>query len=84
MSLEDAKSVIAKKLSEIVVLTDDINRKLRAVMEKIARKKELDTLLPQKSSALEKFKEELQNIKDTIKTKSVENESFEKRIAELC
>ena len=83
VSLEDAKSVIAKKLSEIVVLTDDINRKLRAVMEKIARKKELDTLLPQKSSALEKFKEELQNIKDTIKTKSVENESFEKRIAEL-
>ncbi len=43
----------------------------------------MELLLPEKKAALEKAKAELAKIEDEIKAKSIENETLEKRIAEL-
>ncbi len=83
VSLDDAKSVIAVRVSDIDSLVDELDEKLTEVQAKIERKEELDELIPEKTSALEKAKEELTKIKDEVKAKTIENESLEKRIAEL-
>lgn len=83
VSLDDAKSVIAVRVLDITSLIYDFNTNIIEVQDKIERKEELDELLPEKTSALEKTKEELAQIKDEVKSKTIENTSLEKRIAEL-
>ncbi len=82
-SLDDAKSVIVVKVSEIDTLMDDIEKKLNKAQAKIERKEELDDLIPEKSAALEKEKKELSELKDEVKAKAIKNEALGKRIAEL-
>ncbi len=83
VSLDDAKSVIAVRVSDIDSLIDELDTKIAEAQDKIDRKEELDELLPEKTSALETVKEELTQIKDEVKAKTVENEALGKRIAEL-
>lgn len=83
VSLDDAKSVIAVRVSDVDSLVDELDKKLTEAQTKIERKEELDELIPEKSSALENAKEELSKLKDEVKAKTVENETLEKRIAEL-
>ncbi len=83
VSLDDAKSAIAVRVSDIDSLIDEIDAKIAETQDKIDRKEELDELLPEKTSALEKSKEELAQIKDEVKSKTIENASLEKRITEL-
>ena len=82
-SLDDAKSIIEVRVSDIDSLMDEIENKLNEVQAKIERKECLDELLPQKISSFEKAKEELNRIKDEVKTKTIENEALEQRIVEL-
>ena len=81
--LEDAKKVIEARISGTDSLIDELDIKINEAQSKIDRKEELDELLPEKTSALEKTKEELAKIKDEVKSKIIENESLEKRIAQL-
>jgi len=83
VSLEDAEEVIAVRVSAIASLMDELDKRLEEAQLKIERKKELDELIPEKSFALEKAKEELSELRDAVKTKAVENDALEKRIAEL-
>ena len=81
---DDAKSAITVRVSDIEALINNINDKMRKVKAKIERKEEIDELLPQKTSVLEKAKEELTQIKDEVKAKTIENAALEKRISELA
>ena len=83
VSLDDAKSVIAVRVSDIDSLVDELDKKLTEAQAKIERKEELDELIPEKTSALETAKEDLSKLKDDVKAKTVENEALGKRIAEL-
>ena len=83
VSLDDAKSVIAVRVSDIDSLVYELDKKLTEAQAKIERKEELDELIPEKSFALEKEKEELSKLKDDVKAKTVENDALGKRIAEL-
>lgn len=81
---DDAKSTITVRVSDIEALINNINDKMRKVKAKIERKEEIDELLPQKTSVLEKAKEELSQINDEVKAKTIENAALEKRISELA
>lgn len=81
--LEDAKSVVAVRRSDMDFLIDELNAKMNEVKDKIERKETLDKLLPQKISAVEQAKEELSDITDGVKAKTIENKSLDERIAEL-
>ena len=83
VSLDDAKSVIAVRVSDIDSLVDELDKKLTEAQTKIERKEELDERIPEKTSALETAKEDLSKLKDDVKAKTVENEALGKRIAEL-
>lgn len=83
VSFDDAKSVIAVRISDIDSLVDELDKKLTEAQAKIERKEELDEIIPEKTSALEAAKEDISKLKDDVKAKTVENESLGKRIAEL-
>ena len=83
VSFDDAKSVIAVRVSDIDSLVDELDKKLTEAQAKIERKEELDELIPEKTSALETEKEDLSKLKDDVKAKTVENEALGKRVAEL-
>ena len=83
VSLEDAKSVIAVRISDIESLTDELDKKIKEIQDKIDRKEEIEKLLPEKSSVLEFEIERLSKIKDGVKTRIAENKSLEERITEL-
>lgn len=81
--IADAKAMIAVKLSEADALTKELDKKIGLAQEKIDRKEEINELLPQKNNALESARELLSKISDEVKTKTIENESLEKRISQL-
>lgn len=82
-SMDDAKTVITVRLSDIESLIYDLDNKIDDVQEKIDRKEEIDGLLPEKISALEFAKSDLDETKDEVKVKDAENISLGKRIGEL-
>lgn len=79
----DAKAMIAVKLSEADALTKELDKKISLAQEKIDRKEEINELLPEKNNSLESARELLSKISDEVKTKTIENESLEKRISQL-
>lgn len=83
VTLDDAKSVIAVRVSDIETVLGEMKVVLRDVQTKIDRKEELDERLPKKTLDLDNAKEELAKLKDEVKSKTIENESLKKRIAEL-
>lgn len=83
VSLDDAKSVIALRVSDIDSMLDDLDKRLNETQAKIERREELDELIPERTSEIEKAKEELSQIKDDVKAKTIENEALGNRIAEL-
>ncbi len=82
-SFEDAKSVIAVRISDVDSDIDELDKRIRAAVEKSERKKVIDDLLPEKNTLLESLKEKLMGITDEVKVRAAENMSLEKRIAEL-
>ena len=83
VTFDDVKSVIAVRVSEIESRIDVLNAMEKDAQAKIERKEKIDKLLPEKTSALEQEKEKSVRIKDEVKGKTIENETLEKRIAEL-
>ena len=83
MSVVDAVPLITVKLSDIDAAVAEIHKKIVAEQAKINRKAEIENLLPQKSNTLEAAKIKLTEISDSVKEKTAENASLEKRIAEL-
>lgn len=82
-STEEAKAVIAVRLSEADALKKELDKKISLEQKKIDRKKEINELLPQKNNALESARQRLSEISDEVKTKTIENQSLEKRISQL-
>lgn len=83
VSADEAKTVIAVKLSDIDSLIDNIDEKIKETKHKIKRREEIEELLPVREEELQKAKNKLTEIKDEVKTATVENTAFEKRIKQL-
>lgn len=83
VSLDDAKSTIKVRMSDMELLIDDLANRIKDAQKKIERKEELEKLIPEKTFDVEKLKENLKEIKDEVKEKIVENDVLEKRISEL-
>ncbi len=83
VAFDDAKSAISVRVSEIESRIAVLNAMGKDIQDKFERKEEIDELLPEKTSALEQEKEKSARIKDEVKAKTIENETLEKRVAEL-
>ena len=83
ISVEDAKSLIIVKLSDIESGINLLNTSLNEAENKIVRKEEIENSLPEKAQNLELAKDKLLKITDAIKTKTAENAVTLKRILEL-
>jgi exonuclease SbcC len=83
ISVNDAKSLIAVKLSDIGEETQKLVKQIEDVKVKINRKEEIDALLPKNTENLELAKNKLLEITDAIKTKTAENAVIQNRISEL-
>ncbi len=81
--LDDAKSLISVKLSDIFTDLEALEMEIKKVESKIYRKEEIEKSLPEKNKNLELSKTKLLEIADNIKTKTAENSVLEKRILEL-
>lgn len=83
VSLEDASDSIEDKIAAIKSGVKDIDSKISEENKKIARKSEINDLLPRKTEDLESTKKEILDVRDEITRKSAESKTFESRIAEL-
>ena len=83
VSLDEVKSVIAIKLSDLEATITEIGRKITEEQKKIERKETIEKLLPQKNEQLESAKKKYTDISDEVKTKTAENASLDSRISEL-
>lgn len=80
---ENATSLIADELSDIVAKVSTLDELINDAQNKIDRKEQIDETLPEKVQELENLRNKLQQISDEVKTKTAENAALEKRIAEL-
>ncbi len=78
-----AESLIRSKLLNVEKRCIETSNNINEIKKKIQRKEEIESLLPEKERKLERSKSELSEINDSLKLKSAENASLEKRIAEL-
>lgn len=83
VTLKEAVPLVAAKLSDIEEKIVEQDAQIQAAQKKIDRKAEIETVLPEKMQQLESLKETLTAIHDTVKAKTSENMSLEKRLAEL-
>ena len=82
-SVNDARSLISVKLSDIETEKAALNKRIETANEKILRREKIETILPKKQDNLERAKNRLLEITDNLKAKTAENSQLEKRIAEL-
>ncbi len=82
-TIQDAKSLIVVKLSDIGAKIDELDKLILKAQEKINRKEQIESILPKKSEELDTVRNTLAQITDEVKTKTAENASIEKRIKEL-
>ncbi len=83
VSLEDASDSIEDKIAAIKSGVKDIDSKISEENKKIARKSEINDLLPRKTEEYENKQNEILDIRNEITRKSAESKTFEERIAEL-
>ena len=83
VSVEDAKTMLASNIANIVSAIAALVVEIKAAQQKIERKKEIEELLPKKNDALERAKNLLNNIESELKNKTFEQETLTKRIDEL-
>lgn len=83
LSAEDANPIIAVRLSDINQRIAIIDKQISQEERNIARKEEIEKLLPLKNNELSQKEKLLTEIVDGVKMKAAENNSLEKRIAEL-
>ncbi|MBQ6829588.1 MAG: SMC family ATPase [Clostridia bacterium] len=83
VAFEEAKSLAAVKLSDVDAKIAEQNARIQTAQKNIDRKAEIENLLPEKMQQLEVLKGKLTEINDAVKAKIAENDSLEKRIAEL-
>lgn len=82
-SIEDAKNIIAIRLSDMDASIDILTKKETEIQAKIEYKEIISNILPQKNSELETIKDSYSQMLSNIKIKSNENISLEKRISDL-
>ena len=83
VSLEDASDSIEDKIASIKSGVKDIDSKISEENKKIARKSEINDLLPRKTEEYENKQNEILDVRNEITRKSAESKTFESRIAEL-
>lgn len=83
VSLEDASDSIEDKIAAIKSGVKDIDSKISEENKKIARKSEINDLLPRKTEELENAKKTILDVRDELTRKSAESKTFEERITEL-
>lgn len=83
IEFDKAISVIAGKLSDIQEKILGAEKQIAEAQKKIDRKEEIAKLLPKKNDELKATKEKLTRISDEVKSKTAENASLGKRVAEL-
>lgn len=83
VSAENAVDAIEVKLSVLGRETERLTFEIAQQKKKIDRKVEMDTVLPQKTQALEEAKKEVLRVRETGNIKAAENKALEERIKEL-
>lgn len=83
ITTEQAKSAIAEKLSDIAAKIKELDKKIADAQQKNIRRQEIETLLSEIEKSSEAKNQELDKIKDTVKSKIFENESLKNRLEEL-
>lgn len=83
VSLEDASDSIEDKIAAIKSGVKDIDSKISEENKKIARKSEINDLLPRKTEDLERTRKEILDVRNEITRKSAESKTFEERVDEL-
>lgn len=81
--IDDALDAIEEKIEVLTSKIKEIDLKISGEKKKIARKAEINELLPQKTEELEKAQKEILSIRDALTAKVVENKTLETRITEL-
>lgn len=82
-SIDDAKSIITVRLSDLDASKNILSEKIKEVLSKIERRDKVSNILPDKKSELEDAKTNYANVISDMKLKSNENISLKKRISEL-
>lgn len=80
---ENALSAVDKKITEFDEAIAELDNKINEAKKKIERKETIEKALPENNVKLEKAKNNIEAIRDDIKTKTTENNSLEERISEL-
>ncbi len=83
IELDEAKTVVAQRLSDIVEEFNEKDAQITEAQRKLERKEKINALLPEKNKKLEDTTERLAELKDEKRTAETENKSLEKRVAEL-
>ena len=80
---DDVSAVIRERLANIENKTSEVNAQISTENRNIARKAEIEALLPQKTDALEKARADSTELKNGVSAKKAELQAVESRIAEL-
>ena len=80
---ENTLSAVDKKITEFDEAIAELDNKINEAKKKIERKETIEKALPENNVKLEKAKNNIEAIRDDIKTKTTENNSLEERISEL-
>lgn len=76
-------AVIKDKIAEIEGKIKEIDQQILAEKKNIQRKSDIETLIPKKTTALEKARKEISEIQEEANAKKVESQTFQARILEL-
>lgn len=83
ISFDEAKSVIAERLSDIEGNLKELDGKISDAQKKILRKGEIEGLLSNLEEALKSENEKLEKLKADVSSKAFENKSLSERLEEL-
>ncbi len=83
ISFDEAKSVIAERLSDIEGKLKELDGKISDAQKKILRKGEIEGLLSRLEEALKSENEKLEKLKADVSSKAFENKSLSERLEEL-
>lgn len=80
---DDVSTIITERLADVENKANEIGAQISIESKNIARKAEIEALLPQKTDALEKARADSAELKSGVSAKKVELQAAEGRIAEL-
>lgn len=83
VEIRDAAPLIEEKVTKLNADVNVLSGKIESEQKKIARKAELNVLLPQKTELLEAARKNRQTLQDSLTAKSIETETLTGRISQL-